>query len=174
MSRGSVSDHGAKAFFAARAPIAEAARQLGARRTLVVSGYLAADDGELSPQPFDELSLFGPTDVIDVSAAGVERYRWTAEDFGLATQHPGRLADLEVAGPAESAAAIRGVLAGEPGPRREVVVLNAAAVLYAAGHGATPAAARDRAEKAIDSGKAAAVLEELARLSQDGPSKPRA
>ena len=156
----------------AREPIAEAARQLGARRTLVVSGYLATIDGKLSPQPFDELSLFGPTDVIDVSAAGVERYRWTAEDFGLATQPPGRLADLEVAGPAESAAAIRGVLAGEPGPLREVVVLNAAAVLYAAGHGATPAAARYRAEKAIDSGKAAAVLKELARLSQDGQSKP--
>lgn len=150
---------------AAREPIAAAAGLLGARRTLVVSGFLADRAGSLSPKPFDELSLFGPTEVIDVSAAGVTRYRWTPTDFGLDTLPPERLTDLEVSGPEESAAAIRGVLAGEAGPRRDVVVLNAAAVLVAAGRG-DPPAARGLAEQAIDSGRAAAVLARLAELSR--------
>jgi anthranilate phosphoribosyltransferase len=149
---------------AAREPMAEAARLLGARRTLVVSGFLAGPDGTLAPKPFDEVSLFGPTEVIDVSAAGMERYRWTPEQFGLPTLAPERLADLEVAGPEASAAAIRGVLAGEPGPRRDVVVLNAAAVLVAAGRG-DPPAARRLAEQAIDSGRGAEVLARLATLT---------
>jgi anthranilate phosphoribosyltransferase len=152
---------------AAQEPIAEAARLLGARRTLVVSGFLADRAGALDPKPFDEVSLFGPTEVIDVSAAGVERSRWTPEQFGLNTLLPERLAELEVAGPEESAAAIRGVLAGDAGPRREVVVLNAAAVLVAAGHG-DPAAARGRAEQAIDSGRAADLLARWAERSQAG------
>jgi len=148
----------------AREPIAEAARRLGARRAVVVSGFLVAADGTVDPKPFDELSLFGPTEVIDVSADRVERYRWTPEQFGLATLPSERLGDLEVAGPEESAAAIRGVLAGQRGPRRDVVVLNAAAVLVAAGRG-DPRAARELAEQAIDSGRAADVLAGLARLS---------
>jgi len=153
---------------AAREPMAEAGRLLGATRTLVVSGFLAGHDGTLAPQPFDEVSLFGPTEVIDVSAAGLERYRWTPEQFGLTKLGPERLADLEAAGPEESAAAIRGVLAGEPGPRRDVVVLNAAAVLFAAGWGGPPAARR-LAEQAIDSGRAANVLERLVAMT-NGPS----
>jgi anthranilate phosphoribosyltransferase len=152
---------------AAREPIAEAARLLGASRTLVVSGFLADADGAIAPKPFDELSLFGPTEVIDVSPAGVARYRWTPETFGLAALPPARLADLEVAGPEESAAAIRGVLAGEAGPRRDVVVLNAAAVLVAAGKG-EPVTARGLAEQAIDSGRAADLLARWAERSHAG------
>jgi anthranilate phosphoribosyltransferase len=151
---------------AAREPIAEAARLLGGRRTLVVSGFLASGAGELASKPFDEVSLFGPTEVIDVATEGVRRFRWMPEDFGLATQPAERLADLEVAGPAESAAAIRGVLAGEPGPCRDVVVLNAAAVLFAAGRAADPATACRQAEQAIDSGAATELLARWGELSQ--------
>lgn len=136
----------------AREPLAEAARLLGARRSLVVTGHLGAD------RVFDEVSLFGPTDVIDVTPTATARGRWTPEDFGLATLPVARLADLEVDGPESSAAAIRGVLAGERGPRRDVVVLNAAAVLWAAGRAADLPAARERAEEAIDSGAAARLL----------------
>jgi len=152
---------------AVREPIAEAARQLGARRAVVVSGFLAHRDGAWDPKPFDEVSLFGPTEVIDVSAAGVDRDRWTPEHFGLATQPLERLADLLVAGPEESAAAIRGVLAGEAGPRRDVVVLNAAAVLVAAGRGGA-ADVRGQAEEAIDSGRAARLLARWAEHSRAG------
>ena len=152
---------------AVREPIAEAARLLGASRTLVVSGFLTAADGGLEAKPFDEVSLFGPTEVIDVSAERVDRYRWTPADFGLETLPAARLAELEVAGPEESAAAIRGVLAGQAGPRRDVVVLNAAAVLVAAGRG-EPATARGLAEQAIDSGRAADLLTRWAERSHAG------
>jgi anthranilate phosphoribosyltransferase len=146
----------------AREPVAEAARLLGATRTLVVSGHFGAGS-----RAFDEVSLFGPTDVIDVSPTAVRRRRWTPEDFGLATLPEARADDLEVAGPEASAAAIRGVLAGQPGPRRDVVILNAAAVLWAAGRAADPPAARALAERAIDSGAALRLLERFADLSHE-------
>ena len=69
-------------------------------------------------------------------------------------------------GPAASAAAIRDVLAGLGGPRRDVVVLNAAAVLWAAGHAADLPSARSAAERAIDSGAAAGLLERFRDLSR--------
>jgi len=144
---------------AAREPLAEAARLLGAKRTLVVSGHVGDDT---NTKVFDEVSLFGPTDVIDVSAGSTTRSQWTPEDFGIATQPSARLEDLSVAGPAESAAAIRDVLAGVKGPRRDVVALNAAAVLWAAGTASDLPAARATAEAAIDSGAAARLLNRLA------------
>jgi anthranilate phosphoribosyltransferase len=135
-------------------------------RTLVVSGFFASADGTLDPKPFDEVSLFGPTDVIDVTANGVTRHRWTPESFGLTMLPADRLRDLVVDGPEASAAAIRAVLAGEAGPRRDVVVLNAAAVLYAAGRAGGQKAARELAERAIDSGAAAALLFRFAARSR--------
>lgn len=148
---------------AAREPLAQAAWLLGATRALVVSGHLGDDTTDHGHEKiFDEISLFGPTDVIDVSAGTTTAVRWRPEDFGIATQSPARLADLSVAGPAESAAAIRDVLAGARGPRRDVVVLNAAAVLWAAGRGPNLPAAREIAEAAIDSGAAARLLDRLA------------
>ncbi len=144
---------------AAREPLAEAARLLGAKRTLVVSGHVGDfTSGDGHEKVFDEISLFGPTDVIDVSAGTTTRSRWAPEDFGVATQPLARLAELSVAGPAESAAAIRDVLAGVTGPRRDVVVLNAAAVLWAAGLASDLLTARATAESAIDSGAAANLL----------------
>ena len=148
---------------AAREPLAEAARLLGAARAVVVSGHVGADDG----RAFDEVSLFGPTDVIDVSPAESRRVRWTPEDFGLATLPAPAVADLKVTGPEESAAAIRDVLGGGRGPRRDVVVLNAAAVLWAAGRADDRPAARAAAEHAIDSLAAAALLERFAALSHE-------
>lgn len=147
----------------AREPVAEAARLLGSTRAVVVSGHVGVDESKA----FDEVSLFGPTDVIDVTPAGTTRTRWTPEDFGLTTRPASALADLEVAGPEESAAAIRDVLAGRPGPRREVVVLNAAAVLWAAGRAADKPAARVLAERAIDSTAAATLLERFAAMSHE-------
>jgi len=151
---------------AAREPLARAAMLLGATRVLVVSGGIAGN----VEQAFDEVSLFGPTDVIDVSPVATVHHRWTPEDFGLPTQPAARLEDLAVAGPAESAAAIRAVLCGESGPRRDIVVLNAAAVLWAAGQAPDLKAARSRAETAIDSGAATRKLEQLAASSHDVPA----
>lgn len=145
---------------AAREPLAAAAQTLGIRRAVVVTGHVGA-----AARAFDEVSLFGPTDVIDVSPEEAAAGRWTPEDFGLATLPEDRLAALEVDGPEASAAAIRGVLAGDRGPRRDVVVLNAAAVLRAAGRAADPAEARDLAVRAIDSGDAARLLAAFAARS---------
>lgn len=150
---------------AAREPLAEAARLLGAARALVVSGHVGDDhDGPA----FDEVSLFGSTDVIDVSAGATRRFRWRPEDFGIPSRSPNEVRALAVAGPAESAAAIREVLAGGTGPRRDVVVLNAAAVLWAAGRAATPEAARTLAAEAIDSGAAGRLLDRFGMLSHCG------
>jgi len=148
---------------AVREPLAEAAFALGARRVLVVSGTIQGADGKA----FDEVSLFGPTDVIDVSAEGTRRFRWAPEDFGLAARPAADLAALSVDGPMDSAAAIRAVLGGAAGPSREIVVLNAAAVLWAAGKAGDPASAARLAASAIDSGAASVAL---ARLAADtGP-----
>jgi len=146
---------------AAREPMAEAAFALGVRRVLVVSGTIDGAEGKA----FDEVSLFGPTDVIDVSAAGTRRFRWTPEDFGLTTRPAADLTALAVDGPQASAAVIRTVLDGAGGPSREIVVLNAAAVLWAAGTGDDPASAARLAAAAIDSGAAAATLASLAASS---------
>jgi len=113
------------------------------------------------------VSLFGTTDVIDVGPAGVSRERWTPEDFGLATLPAAALDDLEVAGPDESAAAIRDVLEGGRGPRRDVVVLNAAAVLWVAGRAGDKQGARALAERAIDSSAASTLLARFAALSHE-------
>ena len=147
---------------AVREAVAEAAVRGGARRVLVVSSALDA----AGLRSLDEVSLFGPTDVIDLAGAITTRHRWTPEDFGLPTRPAEEIARLEVAGPDQSAAAIRGVLAGDPGVRRDVVVLNAAAALWAAGAAATLVEARGLAERSIDSGAAAAALVRLAARTQ--------
>ncbi|MFN5756073.1 MAG: anthranilate phosphoribosyltransferase [Planctomycetia bacterium] len=148
---------------AAREPMARAALLLGAKRALVVSGPSAED----AARALDEVSLFGPTDVIDVTNAGENRHRWTPEDFGIPTAPVAAMDDLLVSNPAESAAAIRDVLAGSRGPRRDIVVLNAATVLWAAGRAADLPAARRLAEAAIESNAAAARLDQLASLSHE-------
>ena len=114
---------------AKRRALAEAAAMLGMHRGLIVSGNI---DGR-AHSCLDEVSLFGPTDVLDVRDGAVEESEWRPEDFGLATRPADDEAELVVDGPEESAGAIREVLAGGRGPRREIVLLNAAAVLWAVG-----------------------------------------
>jgi anthranilate phosphoribosyltransferase len=148
---------------AAREPMAQAAMMLGAKRALVVSGTIAGD----AARAFDEVSLFGPTEVIDVSAEGKATHRWTPDDFGIPMAPVAAMEELLVSNPAESAAAIRDVLSGSRGPRRDIVVLNAATILWAAGSAADLPAARSLAEAAIDSGTAASRLDALATLSHE-------
>jgi anthranilate phosphoribosyltransferase len=128
--------------------IAEALVGLGSVRALVV----AAEDG------LDELSLGARTRVIEVADGGTSE--WFAEpgQFGLA---PATLDQLAGGEPAENAAVTRAVLAGEPGPRRDLVLLNAAAAIYVGGLVADLEAGVARAAEAIDSGAAAEVLERL-------------
>ncbi|MBS1878275.1 MAG: anthranilate phosphoribosyltransferase [Actinobacteria bacterium] len=128
--------------------IAEALVGLGSVRALVVS----AEDG------LDELSLSAPTRVIEVSDGRTSEWYAEAAQFGLA---PAELADVAGGTPAENAAAVRGVLAGEPGPRRDLTLLNAAAAIYVGGLVADLGEGVARAAEAIDSGAAAEVLDRL-------------
>jgi anthranilate phosphoribosyltransferase len=131
--------------------LAEALSMLGLRRALVVHGL----DG------LDEITITGPTRIAEAREGSVRSFEVEPEEFGMS-----RAALDEIAGgdAKENAAIIRAVLNGEKSPRRDVVVLNAAAALVAAGRAEQIAAAIPLAEKSIDSGAAAKKLESLARF----------
>jgi anthranilate phosphoribosyltransferase len=129
--------------------LAEAMLLLGTTRTLVVH----AADG------LDEVSLSGETHVIEAAEGRLRRFTWTPDDFGLPTADR---ATMLVANPQESAAVIRAILAGQPGPPRDITLANAAAALWTAGRGSTLKESRQLAAEAIASGKAEFLLEKLA------------
>ena len=128
--------------------IAEALVGLGSVRALVV----AAEDG------LDELSIASPTRVIEVADGGTSEWFVEPGQFGIA---PATLEAVAGGAPAENAAAVRGVLAGEPGPRRDLTLLNAAAAIYVGGLAADLEEGVAKATAAIDSGAAGNVLERL-------------
>ncbi len=135
-----------------RAKLAGALQRLGIRRALVVSG----DDG------LDEVTLATTTSVTEVSGAELREWKWTPADFGL---RPTDLDSIRVDGPEASAAMIRDVLAAQPGPARDIVVLNAAAARLAAGRDQDPQQAAATAAAAIDDGSASALLDQLVERS---------
>ena len=106
----------------------------------------------------DEVSLSAPTMVRVVRGDEYESREWTPADFGL-DEAP--LASLKAAGPAASAAVVRGVLDGEDGPARRIVLANAAAALWAAEAVTTLKDGVARAEESLRGGHARAVLEGL-------------
>jgi anthranilate phosphoribosyltransferase len=128
--------------------VAAALAELGVDRALVVHGA-----GGL-----DEISLCGETMVADVERGFVTRYTVVPEDFEV-TEAP--LDAIRGGTPAENAATIRGIFEGASGARRDVVVMNAAAALVAAGVAENFAEGARLARAAIDSG---AAREKLARL----------
>ncbi|MDX6641568.1 MAG: anthranilate phosphoribosyltransferase [Solirubrobacteraceae bacterium] len=134
--------------------MAGALARLGIDRALLVSG----EDG------LDEMSTSGETHVVEVNADAIERYTVAPGDVGLPTAPPEAVAGGT---PAENAATTRAILAGEPGPRRDLAVLNGGAAIYAAGAAESLAAGVDAAAEAVDSGAAAATLERYVRLSEE-------
>ena len=139
-------------------PLAQALAQLGTKRAFVVHG----DDG------MGEISLSGETQVSEVHNARVTNYKIAPENFGVAHAP---LVSLAGADPSANAAIIRAILSGEPGPRRDIVVINAAAALVAAGHSKEFPAGAIAAAKSIDSGAAAAKLHALADFSRLSAAK---
>ena len=129
-------------------PLAGVLAALGSERAWVVHGA-----GGL-----DELALEGPSDLVALEAGTLRRLRVQPEDAGLTRASH---APLRVASPAESAARIRAVLAGERGAARDVVVFNAAAALVVAAVAPDLRAAAACARDAIDSGAAARVTDRL-------------
>src|SRR6188474_23582 len=134
-------------------PLARVLAELGTLRAFVVHGA----DG------LDEISNTGESMISEVHEGVVRSSRVRPEDFGLARA---RVGDLQGGDRDENAQIIRRILAGDPGPRRDIVLMNTAAALVVG------AKARDLKEgvalaaQSIDSGAAAAKLEALVALSQ--------
>jgi anthranilate phosphoribosyltransferase len=128
--------------------IAEALLGLGSVRAMVV----AAEDG------LDELSLSSTTRVIEVADGRTEESLLEPGLFGLAEAG---LEEVRGGSPVENAAASRAVLSGEAGPRRDLVLLNAAAAIYVGGAASDLQEGVGKAAAAVDSGAARDVLDRL-------------
>jgi anthranilate phosphoribosyltransferase len=137
-------------------PLAHALGRLGSQHALVVHG----DDG------MDEISAAVSTSIAEWHGGTVQSRRITPEDLGIPRCRPEDLRGADT--PAEGARILRQVLSGEPGPRHDAVVLNAAAAIYAGDRAASLEAAVTIAGQAIASGGALAKLEALVRFSQSG------
>lgn len=135
-------------------PMAEAARELGSRRVLVVHG----SDG------LDEISIGGPTEVAELRDGVITRNRLRPEDFGL---RPAPLADLQVRDVPEALVAAQEVLQGALGARRDVVVLNAGAALYVADCVPSLAAGVSAAATVLENGAAWAKWRALITFGQN-------
>lgn len=128
--------------------VAQVLSELDVERAFVVHGA-----GGL-----DEISLSGETTVGDVRRGVVKIYQITPEDFGL------ERAPLEVISGGDAphnAALIRAILSGERGPRRDIVVANAAAAIVASGRASDFLEGAQLAASSIDSGKALGKLDSL-------------
>ena len=112
----------------------------------------------------DELTTTATSQVWRLKEGSITRAEFMPSDFGLPEA---KLADLVGGDAAENAAMTRGVLAGEPGPRRDVSIINAAAAIVAAGLAGGFADGITAATESIDSGAAAAVLDACVSLGTE-------
>ena len=132
--------------------LAEALSMLGLHRALVVHGL----DG------LDEITITGPTRIAELREGTVRTYEVTPEEFGM---NRGTLDEISGGDVAANAYIIRDILAGKKSPRKDVVLLNAAAALLAAGKVDHLADALPLASKSIDSGAASEKLQALVRFT---------
>ena len=128
--------------------MAEALAELGTLRAFVVHGQ----DG------LDEITTTTATDVYEVTAMGVRKDLWKPADFGVQIAQP---ASLKGGDSACNAQMILGILRGGVGSCRDIVLVNAAAGLLAAGLAPDLAGGMELTKQAIDSGAAMAKLEQL-------------
>jgi anthranilate phosphoribosyltransferase len=132
--------------------VAEALRLLGLRRALVVHGM----DG------LDEITITGATKIAEVRDGVVRKYEVMPELFGMKRAPMESLAGGDAIA---NAAIIRAILSGEKSPKRDVVLLNAAAALVAAGRVDSIMDALPAAADSIDSGAAARKLQQLVEFT---------
>lgn len=132
--------------------LAAVLRELGSERAWVVH----AEDG------LDELSTLGKTRISELRHGHITTWTFDPKAVGLSYA---RLSDLQVGSVDEAASALRQVLSGEPGPKREIAILNAAAALVIAGSCRDIAHGLIEAAEAIDTGRASSTLDTLIRCS---------
>ena len=129
-------------------------QRLGAEHALVVYGK----DG------MDEISLGATTLVGELRNGAVREYEIHPEDFGFAMASN---RSLKVEGPEQSRQMLTGVLDGQPGPARDIVLLNAGATLYAANVAASLTEGIALARQVLDSGAARAKLDAFVKQTQE-------
>ncbi len=129
-------------------------QQLGSKHVLVVCG----SDG------LDEITLTGETFVAELKDGRISEYAISPEQFGIAVRRD--LDEIRVDNAAESLAVMNAVLDGERGAARDIVLLNAAAALYAGNAAADLSAGIKAAGDAIDSGRAKAKQQEFIAFTQ--------
>lgn len=132
--------------------LAEVFLRLGVRRALVVHGH----DG------LDEITITGPSTVGELRDGQVRVYQVAPQDFGI---KPASLEDISGGDAVTNAALIRGVLAGQKSPRRDVGLMNACAALFAAGQSETLTGAMASAEHSLDSGSSRRKLQLLVEFT---------
>ena len=135
-------------------PMAKVLMNLGVKKGMVVYGQ----------DCLDEISLSAPTTIGEFRNGTYKKYVIAPEDYGFQRC---RKEDLQGGTPEENAAITRAVLNGEKGPKRNAVVLNAAAGLVIGQDGIDLREAIHEMEKIIDSGKAAEQLEKFIQLSNE-------
>ena len=133
-------------------PLAQVLMNLGVKRGMVVYGQ----------DKLDEISLSAPTTVCEFQDGWMKNYVITPEQFGLKRCDK---QDLVGGSPAENAAITRAILAGEKGPKRDAVLMNAGAALYIGGKAADLADGIRLAAELIDSGKATQTLDKMIEVS---------
>ena len=138
-------------------PMAETLANLGCEAAWVVHGA----DG------LDEMSTTGATQVVALEAGKIRDFEVTPEDAGLPRA---TLDDLKGGDPMANAEAIRSLLQGEPGPYRDIVLLNAAASLMVAGKTDDLKQGVALAAKSIDEGAAQAALDKLVAITNATPA----
>lgn len=133
--------------------VATVSKELGYTNAMFVHGL----DG------LDEISLIGKTRINELKDGEITSYEIQPEDFGMERC---TLDEIKTGAPEENAKTILGVFSGEiSGPRRDVIVLNAAGALKIGGKAATFAEGITLAKQLIDSGAAAEKLRELREMS---------
>ncbi len=133
-------------------PLAHVLESLGTKRAMVVHGE----------DVLDEISISAPTIVCELNNGKYKNYTIAPEDFGLTRA---KKSDILGGTPAENAQITIDILKGAPGPKRDIVLMNAGAGLYVAGKADSIAAGIKLAADLIDSGAAYEKLEQMKKES---------
>jgi anthranilate phosphoribosyltransferase len=138
--------------------VAETLLLLGTRHAFVVHGFTDASQTTGLTSGLDELSISGPSLIAELRDGNITRRTIAPEDFGL-TRAP--IAALRGGDAPANAAILRAIFAGNPGPCRDVTILNAAAVLVTAGRATDLSEGVRLAQETIDCGRVTRLLEAI-------------
>ncbi len=133
-------------------PLAQVLQKLGSEHVLVVN----AEDG------LDEISIAAPTHIAELKNGEITTYAITPEQFGFTR---GQLSDLAVTDATSSLAMVKAVLDNQPGPARDIVLLNAGAAIYAANLTDSLQAGIEVAKQVVENGTAREKLDALVSVT---------